>query len=344
MDFTTCLREQLCLHPAIQPRDVIKLCYQAARGAEHLLADTARARAWFDREYAATPADAALPLFELISENVARVNIAAWKAADYPADWLFRMFTHTASVPMGGETLLEQYLAEAANVVSGLWGPTQWGEALAAWREAGVPAVHHSEEYRAAERPAYRIVNARFMCILPLLERLHRSPDVRVIAIDGRAASGKTTKAALLSEVLDAPVIHMDDFFLPPVLRTEERLSQPGGNVHYERFWEEVLPGLHAGTDLTYRVFDCGRMDYCGGRHIPAAPIRIVEGSYAHHPALGDYADLRVFSSVDDATQMARILLRNGARMAEMFRTRWIPMEEAYFAAYGIHEKADVRL
>ena len=37
MDFTTCLREQLRRHPSMQPQDVIKLCYQAARGAEHLI-------------------------------------------------------------------------------------------------------------------------------------------------------------------------------------------------------------------------------------------------------------------------------------------------------------------
>ena len=61
MDFIACLQEQLHLHPAMQPRDVLQLCYQAARGAEHLLADTARARAYFDQEYAATPADASLP-------------------------------------------------------------------------------------------------------------------------------------------------------------------------------------------------------------------------------------------------------------------------------------------
>ena len=61
MNFTTCLQEQLRLHPAMQPRDVIKLCYQAARGAEHLLADLTRARAYFDQEYAATPADASTP-------------------------------------------------------------------------------------------------------------------------------------------------------------------------------------------------------------------------------------------------------------------------------------------
>ena len=99
MNFTTYLSEQLQLHPSMQPQDVLKLCYQAARGAEHLLADFSRARAWFDREYAAVPADAAQPLFEMLSPEVARVNLAAWKAAGLPEEWLFRMFAATASVP-----------------------------------------------------------------------------------------------------------------------------------------------------------------------------------------------------------------------------------------------------
>lgn len=341
MDFSTCLQEQLRLHPSAQPQDVLKLCYQAAYGAEHLLADTIRARAYFDREYAATPADASLPLFEPISPEVSRVNLGAWKAAGLPDAWLFRMFVHTASVPMGGAELLEECLAEAEPLCASLPG---WQENLSAWRAMGMPALHHSEAYRAAEHPAYRIVNGRFRCILPILERLHSSPDMRVIALDGRAASGKTTKAMLLSAVLDAPVIHMDDFFLPPALRTEERLSQPGANVHYERFAEEVLPRLSTGEAFSYRVFDCGRMDFAGVREIPAGLVRIVEGSYALHPALGDYADLKVFTTVDPREQMARILRRNGEKMAERFRTRWIPMEERYFEHYRIRERADLCL
>lgn len=339
MDFTTCLLAQLQLHPAIQPRDVIKLCYQAARGAEHLLADQARARAYFDQEYAATPADAAQPLFEAISDDVCRVNLAAWKAASLPAEWLFRMFAHTASVPMGGAELLEQYIAEVA--ASALPG---WEEALAAWKAAGMPAVHHSERYRAAEKPAYRIVNGRFRDILPILQRLHEDKTIRIIAMDGRAASGKSTKAELLHAVLGAPVVHMDDFFLPPALRTVKRLAQPGGNVDYERFAKEVVPHLASDAAFAYRVFDCSVMDFGGLREISAAPIRIVEGSYSHHPAPGDYADLRVFSTVEEKEQMARILRRNGEKMAEMFRSRWIPMEEAYFSHFAIREKADIVL
>lgn len=342
MDFTTCLLEQLHLHPAMQPRDVLKLCYQAARGAEHLLSDATRARAYFDQEYAATLADASQPLFEAISENVSRANIAAWKAANLPAEWLFRMFVHTASVPMGGVELLEEYIDKAAAIVGNTL--PGWKDTLAAWREAGMPAIHHSEAYRAAEKPAYRIVNGYFRCVLPLLQHLNSHPATRVIAIDGRAASGKSTRALLLGAVLDAPVIHMDDFFLPPALRTEERLAQPGGNVHYERFAEEVLPHLRSGESFAYRVFDCSQMDFGGMKDIPAAPVRIVEGSYAHHPALGDYADLKVFSSVDEGEQMTRILRRNGVKMAEMFRSRWIPMEERYFDHFAIREKAHIRL
>lgn len=342
MDFNTCLLEQLQRHPAMQPQDVLKLCYQAARGAEHLLADTNRARAYFDQEYAATPADSSQPLFEAISENVARVNIAAWKSLNLPADWLFRMFVHTASIPMSGSELLEQYIIAATAILADTM--PGWLETIAAWRERGMPAVHHSEEYRTGERPAYRIVNRRFQCILPILQHLNAQPAVRVIALDGRAASGKTTKATLLSAVLKAPVIHMDDFFLPPALRTPERLIQPGGNVHYERFAAEALPHLASGEAFTYRVFDCSKMDFGGVQEIPAAPIRIVEGSYAHHPELGSYADLRIFSTVEEDEQMARILRRNGERMAEMFRTRWIPMEEKYFSAFGIRGKAHLCL
>ena len=94
-----------------------------------------------------------------------------------------------------------------------------------------------------------------------LAEELRELPEeVRIIAIDGRCAAGKTTLAARLVKELGGDVIHMDDFFLPPALRTPERRSEPGGNVHYERFLTEVLPNLRSGRPFFYRRFDCSRM------------------------------------------------------------------------------------
>ena len=162
-----------------------------------------------------------------------------------------------------------------------------------------------------------------------------------VIAIDGRAASGKSTLAEQLSKLLGADVIRMDDFFLPPELRSEERLAEPGGNVHYERFCEDVLPYLKSPELFSYRIFDCSRMDYNGESTVRNTPIRIVEGSYSHHPKFGKYADLFVFSDVDAVEQMRRIRLRNGEEKAQMFAKKWIPMEERYFTTFGIKTHAD---
>lgn len=179
--------------------------------------------------------------------------------------------------------------------------------------------------------------------LIPILEcALACSARPCVIALDGPAASGKTTLAEMLKTLLPADVIHMDDFFLPIPLRTPERFAEPGGNVHYERFREEVLPQLRHSEAFSYRRFDCSVMDFRGERTVGTLPFRIVEGSYSTHPALGCYADVAVFSRVDPAEQMERILRRSGPEKAERFRREWIPLEEAYFSAYEIEQKADL--
>ena len=183
-------------------------------------------------------------------------------------------------------------------------------------------------------------------CAPRLLPILGRAKDCAnrpcVIALDGPAASGKTTLAEMLASLLPADIIHMDDFFLPVPLRTPERFATPGGNVHHERFCEEVLPALHRPEAFAYCRFDCSVMDFRGERTVGTAPFRIVEGSYSTHPALGAYADIVVFSAVDPDEQMARILRRNGPEKAERFRREWIPLEEAYFTACGTRSKADI--
>ena len=47
-----------------------------------------------------------------------------------------------------------------------------------------------------------------------------------IVSIEGGAGSGKTTLAAALNKALGGNLYHMDDFFLPPHLRTAERLAQ----------------------------------------------------------------------------------------------------------------------
>ncbi len=343
MGFEAYLLEQLQNHPSLQPQDAVKLCYQAAFGAEHLLADADRAAAYLRVEYeSVAPQD--IPLYECVSPEVCRVNLAAWKYHGLPVEWLFRIFSASAKEKYAGEVLFRAYLKQAAEVLAGnAFSGEDWERYLREYEKNGISPVHHSEIYRKQEHPAYRIIHRKYTRIFPILVKatsIKKHPCI--IAIDGRAASGKSTMAAWLSDILQGDIIRMDDFFLPMELRLAERFTVPGNNVHHERFAEEVLPHLGKAESFSYRIFDCGRMDYHGKREIDTGDFRIVEGSYSCHPLFGRYADITVFSDVAAEEQLARILRRNGEAMAELFRSRWIPLEEDYFEKYLISETTDI--
>ncbi|MGN0154806.1 MAG: uridine kinase [Lachnospiraceae bacterium] len=162
-----------------------------------------------------------------------------------------------------------------------------------------------------------------------------------LVAIDGRCASGKTTLAARLKEELHCNVIHMDHFFLQPEQRTEKRLREPGGNVDYERFLEEVIYPFKKGTPFSYREFDCKSMGFVSDIPVEPDTLTIVEGAYCCHPALWDSYNLRIFLSVDPEEQLRRIARRNGEQALVTFRERWIPLEEQYFSTFHIQERCD---
>ena len=340
--FEDCLAEQLHRHGAMREEDLLKLCFQAAYGPVHILGRRAEAEKRFRSEFSAAEPRSGEPLFEVISPDFVRVNLGAWKAAGLPPEWLFELFAASAHEFGDGGAVLERYLASTERMLpKGLSR-----ERFATLRRNGSGAPHHSEAYRRAERPSYRLVSTRLLNTLPVLVKAAKLPprEVRVIAIDGRAASGKTTLARQLAAVLKAEVIHMDDFFLPSELRTTERYRTPGGNVHHERFAAEVLPRLAVRKQFAYRVFDCSQMRLGGTREIGVSAWRIVEGAYALHPAFGDYAALKVFYDIAPEEQMRRIRERNGEAGARMFRDRWIPLEELYIREYRPRRRADVVL
>jgi len=335
---------QLQAHPSMQPQDVVKLCYQASFGAEHLLGDVDAAKSYFDAEFAGTPASE-LPLYEEISDGYARVNLARWKKQGLPGDWLFRLFCASAVQNSEGREKMQQALELAEKLVPEFsFSKEEWFDYVNQYKKRGMPSVHHSDIYRQAEKPAYRIVRKEYLRLLPILKKAAACASPCIIAIDGRAGAGKSTLALELAFVLDCDIVRMDDFFLPTELRTAERLDAPGGNVHYERFSSEVLPKLRCTESFVYQVFSCAEMQLNGSREIRAGEYRIVEGSYSMHPQFGNYWDVSVFCAIRPEKQLERIIKRDGPEYAEVFRSRWIPMEEKYFKVFDIVKKADIIL
>lgn len=160
------LIEQMRLHPSMTPQDLAKLCYQAARGAEHMIPDPDRARVYLERELEITEADGGIPLYEAISPRIVRVNLGAWKARGLSSEALLALFLATAQSSYSGEDLLPAYLEEVtALLTSGDYPVTahEWEAFLRDYEELGMPAVHHSEAYRLWKKPAYRIVRAELL-------------------------------------------------------------------------------------------------------------------------------------------------------------------------------------
>ena len=164
-----------------------------------------------------------------------------------------------------------------------------------------------------------------------------------IVAIDGPCTAGKTTLAARLKEKYDCCVLHMDDFFLRPEQRTRDRLAQPGGNVDYERFQEEVLLPVKARLPFSYRPYDCSRQALAKPVDVTPKKLTVIEGTYSHHPHFGQAYDLKVFLTVTQDLQHRRILERPEF-LHQRFFEEWIPMENRYFDCFRIKEAADLIL
>lgn len=346
---TEFLLGQCARYPALRPGDLLKALHQSVFGCGHFVTDEAEGVRRIREELASLPAGSASGV-ELLDGGCCRVHLGYLARSGMKPETLFRLFALSAETPCGGAAQVEEKL----QVLLALAGEgrlpfscEELAAAAARWRDRGFPACRHSDPFRAAYAPAYRVVRREFAWALPLLAAIDRRMEEKqrvLAAIEGGSASGKTTLAALLGRIYSCNVFHMDDFFLRPGQRTAERLAEPGGNVDRERFYEEVLAPLARGRAVRYRRYDCHTQTLGGPAEICPKALNVVEGAYSMHPALAGCYDVSVFLRIPPELQKARILTRNGPEAGARFFTRWIPLEEQYFAATDAAGRCDLVL
>ena len=139
--------------------------------------------------------------------------------------------------------------------------------------------------------------------LLDAVERALAERGHLLLAIDGRCGCGKSSLAEVLAREL-------------------------------------VLTPLQAEETVYYRAYDCPRDCFMPTREIPFKALSVVEGSYSQHPLLADAYDRRIFVTAEKTVQLQRLREREGAHAAS-FEKLWIPMEEHYFKAFAIEQKAD---
>lgn len=155
-------RELLLLHakryPKAEPSDLLKLAYQAAYGPGHLISDLASAVDYIVRESATAPSSPYLT--EPIGGGYVRLYLGAARDAGIsPEEIAQRLVAAAERAP--DPALFDAVLGKLfALTASGCFAFSveALAETVAKWEAAGRPLFRHSEAYRTAYAPAYRVI------------------------------------------------------------------------------------------------------------------------------------------------------------------------------------------
>lgn len=160
------LRHHARKYPQMQPTDAVKLIYQNVFGGGHLIREPAACRCALLHEYEDTPQIFHSPLLENIGNGMVRVMLSAIDGSGYSIEQLGYDFVRSSREHQGslnGFLLKLDILRRVA--ADGAFGFSleELEDYLREYQKAGYPMVSHSEQYRKAYRPAYRIVLKRLL-------------------------------------------------------------------------------------------------------------------------------------------------------------------------------------
>ena len=340
------LKKQAELYPCLAPKDAFKFIYQSSFGCEHLAADVDRAEEYIRRERRGEMTDDAE--IEKLDGAYSRVPLS-YLGRGLSERTLARIFCLSARSEPNGSFDLQSKLDVLRNLTERgemPFVPSELSAELLEWEREGYRPIHHSERFRALYRPAYRVVSDEYVRLLPLLISLDKMLEKgRVtLAVEGGSASGKTTLSGILSTLYECNIFHIDDFFLPPKMRTADRLREVGGNFDRERFLGEVLLPHSRGEKVAYRRYDCSTQTVLSPTLAEPRSLTVIEGAYSMHPALSDYYDLSVFLEISPEEQRKRIEKRNTPSIAARYFAEWIPLETRYFEQMSVRDRCDICL
>ncbi len=159
--------------------------------------------------------------------------------------------------------------------------------------------------------------------------------DVRVVAIDGRGAAGKSTFAARLHTALSATtpstvVLHTDDF-----------ASWDTFFGWWPRFEEQVLTPWAHGEPAQYRRYDWEAREFGPQEQCPPPSVLILEGVGSCRSAAADQLSSLIWVQTDQATRRLRAEARDGAELREFWQL-WIEAEDKHFSQDPTAGRADI--
>ena len=165
-DIQTFVQKQMETYPKSRLLDIYKSCFQDYMGAEHLVSDRQRVKAYLDEELQSTSLDSLMTwLYELcgIDGRYVRVSIRAIKEGLIKEDMLLDAFIRSANT---SERPSVESWRDQWHVIIGTIEQMQLQlpnfdkdkQFIESILSGGKYAISHSPEYREAYHPHYRIV------------------------------------------------------------------------------------------------------------------------------------------------------------------------------------------
>ena len=165
MEFEEILLYHFKKYPLMTPQDAVKLCYQSAFGCGHLIKNEEIALSMLKNEMESISCDSGAQMCEPIGEGYVRLDLHRAKAENISAESICKIFIESAN---SGERTEIAPKIELLKKLSST-GKTPFSEKELSEYLSGYNGemVSHSEEYRRAYSPAYRVVLEK------LAENLH---------------------------------------------------------------------------------------------------------------------------------------------------------------------------
>ncbi len=151
-------------YPKSRAEDFYKIIFQSVFGIVHLIGNEASAREDLDHEmFALGPPKSNEPLLEPLDPRgrMVRVNLRPFMAENLSRDALIRVMMETAATVHGDSTLFWGRWEAFRDLIDRkeIDIPMEDFKAVDKFaKERNYPPIHHSDEYRGAYKPAYRVV------------------------------------------------------------------------------------------------------------------------------------------------------------------------------------------
>lgn len=160
-------------------------------------------------------------------------------------------------------------------------------------------------------------------------------PQLRLVAIDGLPASGKSTLAQRLVAATGGASVGLDEFVKPETeWRWRDRPSFPFDYIRYDAFLAAVR-ALAADGRCSYRPYDwsSGRLAK-SERNVETTRPVFVEGVSTLHPDLASLYGLRLWVESDAATTLQAVRRRGMGGWEREWEQMFLPSVALYLRTH----------